>query len=432
LGNSNRKDSQGGTLGPDSNANSPKGAVVESKSFRDGLIYLYKRADYKKPTWLCRVKVPNGKGYINRSTGTGDEHQAFKFADDLYNELLVKSLTGEVVSGKRIGPAIDGYVRRLEADKERLSVSYKILLMKRARPFLERKTFNEVSASLLSELVDYLSDKSTKKSLSPNSIKRIQSDLKHFFGWCVEQGHLEQLPRFPKVNSKASRRPHFDAKDWQHLTRHLREFVKVENRATRRNREMLRDYVLILANTGIRVGEARKLKWRDVREVPSSINGKSNVVLTVQGKTGRREVVASSADVKKYFQRLLELRKDELGHDPDIESFVFCHPDGSEIGSFKKSFASLMKSAGVEKDSFGEARTVYSLRHTYATFRLLEGVNHYALAKNMGTSVAMLEQFYGHTTNVMAADELTKRKRKHGGQTGSGSKGGSPLSWLQT
>ena len=52
----------------------PKGAVTESKTFRDGLIYLYQRADFKKPTWLCRVKVPNASGYVNRSTGTGDEH----------------------------------------------------------------------------------------------------------------------------------------------------------------------------------------------------------------------------------------------------------------------------------------------------------------------------------------------------------------------
>lgn len=44
----------------------PKGAVTESKTFRDGLIYLYQRADFKKPTWLCRVKVPNGSGYVNR------------------------------------------------------------------------------------------------------------------------------------------------------------------------------------------------------------------------------------------------------------------------------------------------------------------------------------------------------------------------------
>ena len=38
---------------------------LESRSFRDGAIYLFKRADYKKPTWFCRVKVPNANGYIS-------------------------------------------------------------------------------------------------------------------------------------------------------------------------------------------------------------------------------------------------------------------------------------------------------------------------------------------------------------------------------
>jgi integrase len=68
----------------------------------------------------------------------------------------------------------------------------------------------------------------------------------------------------------------------------------------------------------------------------------------------------------------------------------------------------LIKSAGVEKDSQGDRRTIYSLRHTYATFRLQEGVHQYILAKNMGTSTAMLERHYGHTSNVASAAELTK------------------------
>ncbi len=57
---------------------------------------------------------------------------------------------------------------------------------------------------------------------------------------------------------------------------------------------------------------------------------------------------------------------------------------------------------------------LYSSRsvHTYATFRLHEGVNQYALARNMGTSVQMLETFYGHTTNRTMATELTKNKGK--------------------
>lgn len=290
----------------------PKGAVTESKTFRDGLIYLYQRADFKKPTWLCRVKVPNGSGYVNRSTGTGDEHKAFKFADDLYNQLLVKSLTGEAPPAKRMGPAIQLYIDRLEAQPHKLSTHYKILLLKRLKPFLERKSFDDLSTSLLSKVVDEQIALTKKGTLSPNTIKRTYTDLKHFLQWCIEEGYIKELPRFPKVNGVASSRPHFDAKDWAKLTRQLREFVKVENGAVRRDRMMLRDYVLILANTGIRVGEARTLKWRDITEIGGGKGVPANIVLTVSGKTGKREVVARSADVKKYFKRIHDLRLEEL------------------------------------------------------------------------------------------------------------------------
>jgi integrase len=386
-----------------------------SKTFKDGAIYLFQRGDYQKPIWFCRVKVPGAKGYIYRSARTSDEHQAFKFADNLYNQTLVKVLGGANLNAKKIGEAIEAYTTRIAPQRARLSIHYKVLLVERCAPFLAKKTFDELDTALLSKLITYLSQGSTKGYLSANTIKRIHSDLKHFFGWCVEEGHIDKIPKFPRIASENSRRPHFDEKDWRKLTRHLREFVKVANKATLRDRKMLVNYVLILANTGIRVGEARTLKWRDVREVRDGTT--RNVVLTVKGKTGMRDVVASKGDVKDYFKAILDLRKEEMGNHPAPVSLIFCHKDGSEIGSFKKSFAALIKAANVEKDGFGQTRTIYSLRHTYATFRLHEGVNHYALAKNMGTSVAMLEQFYGHTSNVTAADELTKRKRRTFGPT---------------
>jgi len=408
-----------------------KSIIIASKTFREGAIYLYQRSDFKKPTWLCRIKVPNTKGYVNRSTGTGDEHQAFKYAEDLYNQLLVKSLTGETVVGKRMGPAIEAYVRRIEPEKGRLSIRYKILLMNRIKPHWAKKMFEELSPAMISKLVDKLIENARDGRLSPNTIKRIYSDLKHFFQWCIDEGYLDRLPRFPKTNGDAARRPHFDPRDWSRLTRNLREFVKIDNKAVKRDRMMLRDYVLILANTGIRVGEARTLKWRDIREVAVSDDVPSNIVLTVSGKTGKREVVSASPDIKKYLKRIHDLRIEELATEEnpktklDPESLVFCHKDGSEIGSFKKSFAALLKSAKVERDTHGQVRTLYSLRHTYATFRLQNGVHQFTLAKNMGTSVAMLEQYYGHTSNITSADELTKRVRK----TTAGTK--STLSWLE-
>ena len=428
---SGSSDSSSAAIAAERTVSSAKGAVTESKTFRDGLIYLYKRADFKKPTWLCRVKVPNGSGYVNRSTGTGDEHQAFKFADDLYNQLLVKSLTGQAPPSKLMGPAIKSYIERLESQPKQLSVHYKVLLLKRIKPFLERKSFDDVSTSLLSKLVDEQNAMSKKGRLAPNTIKRTYSDLKHFLQWCMDEGYLSELPRFPKVNGVASSRPHFDAKDWAKLTRQLREFVKVENRAIRRDRSMLRDYILILSNTGIRVGEARTLKWRDVTEIGGGSGVPGNIVLTVSGKTGKREVVARSADVEKYFKRIHDLRIEELSDEgnrtPKLnpQSLVFCHKDGSPVGSFKKSFLALLQKAKVDKDSYGDMRTLYSLRHTYATFCLQNGVQVYTLAKNMGTSVAMIEQYYGHTTNIQSANELTKRVRKQA------SGAASSLSWLE-
>ena len=61
--------------------------------------------------------------------------------------------------------------------------------------------------------------------------------------------------------------------------------------------------------------------------------------------------------------------------------------------------SALLKSARLETDTSGAKRTIYSLRHTYATFRLHEGVNQYLLARNMGTSAAMLEKHYEHTSS---------------------------------
>lgn len=95
---------------------------------------------------------------------------------------------------------------------------------------------------------------------------------------------------------------------------------------------------------------------------------------------------------------------------PDPSEPIFCHKTGEPITTFKKSFTALMEAAGVLYDGQGKRRVPYSLRHTYATMRLEEGVSVFTLAANMGTSVAMIETYYGkkRTTTAKAATEVTK------------------------
>jgi len=70
----------------------------------------------------------------------------------------------------------------------------------------------------------------------------------------------------------------------------------------------------------------------------------------------------------------------------------------------------MLKAAGLEYDTDGNRHTLYSLRHTYATFRLQNGTNVYWLKKNMGTSVTMIERHYGQT-NVLVGIEYETAKR---------------------
>ena len=384
---------------------------LDSRVFRDGQIYLFRRADYKKPTWFCRVKIPNIKGYVTVSTKTTDEHAAYKFADDLFHKTLVRIANGQEINAKRTDIAIKEFVANFTSqDLKRASAAYRIKYLQNLIPFFKALKLKEINTSVLSELNKWSRENSKNGDLSSNTLRRYSTDLKQFFNWCIDQNYLDIQPRFPKIRTENNRRPHFDSEDYNKLTRHLREYVKSPYPWIVRDRTMLVNYVLILANTGIRVGEARNLKWSDLKEIPpkKGSNSSPEVALFVSGKTGSRQVVARTAEVKIYFKRILDLRKTELNENPKPTDYVFCNRDGSPIGSFKKSFNSLLKSAGVEKDEDGNQRTIYSLRHTYATFRLQEGVHQFILAKNMGTSTAMLERHYGHTSNIASAEELTK------------------------
>jgi integrase len=89
--------------------------------------------------------------------------------------------------------------------------------------------------------------------------------------------------------------------------------------------------VLVLANTGLRVGEARNLKWSDIEYFPDD-DGYEQVAIMARGKTGSREVVARTPDVKEYFGRILNLRCEELGSKPSGSDYAFL-PQGWETDS---------------------------------------------------------------------------------------------------
>jgi site-specific recombinase XerD len=158
----------------------------------------------------------------------------------------------------------------------------------------------------------------------------------------------------------------------------------------------------------------RFLRWSDLtsQTVTPRIDGLADtkrLVASVSGKTGEREIVFQQGS-EEYIKRLYDLRKSELGQHPPTDEFVFSTSVGAPILSFRKGFDSLLRYCGLTNDSKGEKRSLYSLRHFYATQRLSEEVSPFLLGRQMGTSIEMLERFYGHVVTSLVANEVTKTK----------------------
>jgi integrase len=236
------------------------------------------------------------------------------------------------------------------------------------------------------------------------------------FSYGFEKGYIVKEPKIKLPSpEKDSRRPSFSKEEWRKITAGMRKRVKEGWGAHKRDRHILQQYVLILANCGVRLGELRHLKWDDVRrETYDDDDGKKTIriILLVKGKTGIREVVCNQG-TEAFFERLYDYRKEELNSHPSPDTFVFCHQDGKPIKTMRRAFDSLLADLNLRTNSMGRNRTLYSLRHMYATFRLSEEVSPYLLARQMGTSVEMLEKHYGQVVNRLVATQITKTRSRH-------------------
>lgn len=177
---------------------------------------------------------------------------------------------------------------------------------------------------------------------------------------------------------------------------------------TREVRELLFFYFNVAVTTGLRPGtEMDNLRWNDIQ------TRKDHVIITVRkGKTtlhtGNRHVVGNSAVLEMILDmhsRSHDGQDTEEGVPDDWNPLVFRLPDGRTTDELGRNFTALVKQLNLHQGPGGK-RTLYSLRHTYITHLLLDRVPASVIARQCGTSTAMIETHYSHITPLMYAKEL--------------------------
>jgi integrase len=204
-----------------------------------------------------------------------------------------------------------------------------------------------------------------------------------------------------KLQLAKERREEFNPDEYRKLHTFARSWLKQASKPSSIwYRTIAYNFVLIMCNTGMRAGEAKALRWRDV-SIKADREGRKLVVLLVHGKKKSRNLVAAS-NVGDYFERVRAISKSS---EPD--GFVVTTITGKPAATLYSSLiGALLEASGLQIGPEGTPRTTYSFRHTYATFRLREGVDVYLLAQQMGTSVQMIEDHYGHVNSVKNAERI--------------------------
>jgi integrase len=251
------------------------------------------------------------------------------------------------------------------------------------------------------------------RSTMNQEMVHIRQVLKHAegMGWL---SHLPNLQMPYKSSTKRERRTWFSPEEYKQLyTATGRKASKASaRRGWLRRYQALHDLVLFIANTGLRPDEALRLEFRDVAIEKDYATKQTILVIDVRGKTGVGYCKSMPGAVFP-FVRTRERREDELRNPsrkkarpsrakgagrremvpvPEPRGLA---PTDLVFPEFNRdAFNAILREEGLKHDRDGRVRTLYSLRHTYISMRLMEGADIYQIANNCCTSVQMIEQFY--------------------------------------
>lgn len=214
-------------------------------------------------------------------------------------------------------------------------------------------------------------------------------------GWL---GALPDMSAPYKTSGKISHRAWFSPEEYQQFHAATRERARNPKKERWRGEsEQFHDYVVFMINTGLRPDEASRLEYRDVQIVADQATGERILEIEVRGKRG----VGYCKSMPGAVAPLLRLRKRKSPQPTDL---IF-GPVQREL------MKSVLDELGLKKDREGNARTAYSLRHTYICMRLMEGADIYQVAKNCRTSVDMIEKFYAaHIKTRLDAAAINVRR----------------------
>lgn len=378
---------------------------MKSHAILGGKVHVYRRENSKY--WQCSSYI-SGR---NQRMSTKQESLALAkdVAEDWYLELMGKHKRGELKNEKTFRKASDKFLIEYETitEGERSAAwvrGHKDRLRLHLLPFFGDKGLSEVTPGLMQEYrMHRIATSSTGKAPARNTIHNEVVTLRQVLKTATRHGWLEHLPDLSPpylTQGKISHRPWFSPKEYKQLYEATRRKIRTTKMSHyKKHAEDLHDFVLFMANTGLRPDEVYLIEHRDIEIVRDASTDEIILEIDVRGKRGMGYCKSMPNAVRPY-QRIVARNQPK----PMDKVFPVKH---------LRLFNTVLEEEGLKFTRDGKRRTAYSLRHTYISLRLMEGADIYQVAKNCRTSVEMIEKYYAaHIKNAIDASAVNVRRER--------------------
>ena len=416
------------------------------------------------PFWYARIKLPETiesrkRQDIRRSTRRQNKEQAAQHAIDLYHEMSANQKLGMPTESRTFSWMFADYQRLQKRGVEAGEVSenrYRFnetTFRNYLNPFFGEIDIRKVNAD---KILEYKAARNSKMGLAGGATARRKSKpsahtinvenmvlrdiLKHAF----DKRYINSVPTIKNNYEEKTPRLDFTAEEWTYMLKRFDEDID-KSRQNKvavheyRYKLMLKTLCQFLIYSGARVGREtnQSLTWNDIKIVEEKYlrETKFDVGTNANCPYNKRAVVRVEVLIRNvkyrtkpnprlvmaipYLEPALRAWRSETNFSHS-QNFIFCHQgDGTNgepssfINSCKKGFETFLKRHTNDemilwREDESPHRTLYSLRHSYATQRLINGdLGVYELSKNMGTSIRELERSYAKALPQAFATQLT-------------------------
>jgi hypothetical protein len=291
-------------------------------------------------------------------------------------------------------------------------------------PYFDRTHIGSIQIKQIAEFILHLQNRAIK----PITIKQYLGLLKRILQIALDDGAIYKLPTFPKLKTKSIPRGSFSLSEYWMLVKASKELVDTEDDGhikvfTHRNTSAgafkkrqtvpleMRWLIRFMVNSFIRPVDIKLIQHKHI-EV---ITGPSTYLRLNLPETKRHtgQVVTMRA-ANGVYQSLKKYQASRGYGKPNDYLFL---PEAKDregaIQLLTTHFRKILEKAKLRTGQYGQLRTLYSLRHTAITFRLLygNGIDLLTLARNARTSVEMIERFYSSNLTAEMNIEMLQSKR---------------------